>query len=312
MRLVFAGTPRFAELALVAIGEAGHDVVLVLTQPDRPAGRGLKPHPSPVKELALRRGYPVFQPSSLRDPLTHQPIRDAAPDVLVVAAYGLILPQAVLDIPRYGAINIHASLLPRWRGAAPIHRAILAGDAETGISIMLMDAGLDTGPVLLKQSVPIHTHDDAASLHDRLAMLGAEMIVRGLGLIEAGRMAAIDQPETGATYAKKIDKSEYRIDWTRPAEQIERSVRAFRPAPGASTSLHDKPLKIWNTEILQDDTGASALPGTVLAADARGIVVACGTGCLKVTELQRAGGNRMGAANFLSGQQIAPGTRLGA
>ena len=311
MRIVFAGTPRFAELALDALGRAGHEIVLVLTQPDRPSGRGMKPHPSPVKALAERRGYPVLQPSGLRDPATHQPIRDAAPDVMVVAAYGLILPQAVLDIPRHGAINIHASLLPRWRGAAPIHRAILAGDAETGICIMRMDAGLDTGPVLLRESLAILEDDDVASLHERLAGMGAEMIVRTLGLVEAGTVVAVAQPDTGATYANKVDKAETRIDWRRSARELERSVRAFRPSPCASTSLHGTPLKIWRAIAIGDDSESDVMPGTVLSADINGILVACGSGCRKVTELQRAGGNRLNIASVLSGQSVAPGTRLG-
>jgi methionyl-tRNA formyltransferase len=272
----------------------------------------MKSHPSPVKALALQRGYPVFQPPSLRDPTAHQPIREVAPDVLVVAAYGLILPQAVLDIPRFGAINIHASLLPRWRGAAPIQRAILAGDSETGISIMKMDAGLDTGPVLLQKSCAIRADDDAASLHDRLAELGAEMIVRALGLMEAAGVVAVVQPDAGTTYANKIDKAETQIDWTQSAVALERAVRAFRPSPGASTSLHNIPLKIWCAEVIPEMVEHASIPGTVLAADAAGMVVACGSGCLRVTELQRAGGKRLSFASFLGGQQIAPGTRLGA
>ena len=262
---------------------------------------------SPVKRYALRHGLPLFQPSTLKSEEAAGPIRDTRPDALVVAAYGLIVPAPMLQIARYGAINIHASLLPRWRGAAPIQRAILAGDQETGISIMRMDAGLDTGPVFRRESIPIEPDDDAGTLHDRLAALGARMIVQTLQDMLEGRPQAIAQPEEGVTYARKIDKNEATLDWTRPAAELERAVRAFRPVPGAATRLAGENIKVWRARVL----AARGAAGEALAAGDDGIVVACGEQALQITELQRQGGRRLPAGEFLRGRPIAPGARFG-
>ena len=278
----------------------------MLTQPDRPAGRGLRPAASAVKRLALSHELEVFQPESLRDEAARARIGVARPDFLVVAAYGLILPQAVLDIPARGALNIHASLLPRWRGAAPIQRALLAGDAETGITIMQMDAGLDTGPMLLQQRIAIAPDDDAQTLHDKLAGLGAQMIVAAIAEAAAGRARPVPQPAAGASYARKIGKREADIDWRAPAVQIERTVRAMRPAPGAAARLNGIVLKLWRARVAD----ARGEPGRVLAAGPEGILVACGQDALLVEELQRAGGRRLPAAEFLRGVTVAPGARL--
>jgi methionyl-tRNA formyltransferase len=304
VKVGFGGTPEFARAALQAIVEAGFEVPLVLTQPDRPSGRGQKLQASPVKQYALDCGIPVHQPERLRDPATHQPIIAVAPDVMVIAAYGLILPQAVLDIPRLGCLNIHASLLPRWRGAAPIQRAIEAGDRETGVTIMRMEAGLDTGPMLLKESLPITADDTAATLHDRLAALGARLIVDALRRLEELRPEI--QPAEGVTYANKIDKAEAQLDFRRPAEELARRVRAFDPFPGAAATLDDTPVKLWRATAER----GSGNPGAVLAADGSGIVVACGEGALRITELQKPGGKRLGAADFLRGFPIALGRRF--
>ncbi|MEW5783023.1 MAG: methionyl-tRNA formyltransferase [Pseudomonadota bacterium] len=304
LRVAFAGTPEFAAVALRAILAAGFPVPLVLTQPDRPAGRGQKPVMSPVKAVAQEHGIPVHQPEKLRDPATHAPLIEAAPDVLVVAAYGLILPSAVLGIPKHGCLNIHASLLPRWRGAAPIQRAIEAGDKETGITIMQMDAGLDTGPLLLAESVKIGADETAGSLHDKLASLGGRLIVEALRCFDT--LTPTPQPAEGVTYAAKIDKAEGMIDWTRPAVEIERKMRAFDPFPGCSAQLHDTTLKLWRAE-LAPGQGA---PGEILAVAPSGIVVACGDGALKLTELQKPGGRRLPAADFLRGFPLAAGERF--
>ncbi len=304
MKVIFAGTPEFARVALSAILAAGHDVVLVLTQPDRPSGRGMKLTSSPVKQEAERYGIPVYQPANLKDPSTHEAIRAAKADVMVVAAYGLILPQAVLDIPSRGCLNIHASLLPRWRGAAPIQRAIEAGDAETGICIMQMEAGLDTGPVLLEKRQPISDSDTGASLHDKLATLGAEAIAEALAKLDD--LKKVVQPEKGVTYASKLSKEEAKIDWSSPSELVIRKVRAFNPVPGAWTLLNNEPLKIWRAQLVQ----SKGKPGDVLSVDG-GIVVACGEGAIKVTELQKPGSRRMESAAFLAGVKIKPGMRLG-
>ena len=305
MKLIFAGTPAFAALALAAILDAGHEVALVLTQPDRPAGRGMSLQSSPVKQLAQARGIPVFQPPSLKDVAAQEMIRAVGAEAMVVAAYGLILPQAVLDMPRFGCLNIHASLLPRWRGAAPIQRAILAGDAETGVCIMQMEAGLDTGPVLLSESVPIAVDDTAASLHDHLAELGGRLIVSAL----AGRpLPQKVQPAEGVTYAAKIDKAESEIDWARPAAEIDRAIRAFNPSPGVSTKIDGFAVKLWHGRL---ETG-NGRPGQVLAVDRDGILIACGDGALRVTELQKAGGKRLPAAQFVAGHALQPGAFFGA
>ena len=306
MKLIFAGTPVFAAQALGAILAAGHQVALVLTQPDRQSGRGMAVHASPVKELALANGIEVFQPPTLKDDAAQQRLRDVGADAMIVAAYGLILPQAVLDTPRLGCINIHASLLPRWRGAAPIQRALLAGDRETGVCIMQMDAGLDTGAVLHRASLPIDDDDTAASLHDKLADLGARLIVEALA---KSPLTPSAQPVQGATYAAKIDKAEAWLDWRLPALQLARQVRAFNPFPGAAARVGGNPLKVWRAEVEHAD-GIRAEPGTVLAADKAGIVVACGQGALRLTELQKAGGKRLPVAQYLGGAPLAAGTRF--
>jgi len=311
MRVVFAGTPEFAAVALQRLHAAGFEIPLVLTQPDRPAGRGMKLHASPVKAFAQLHGIAVAQPRGLR--LDGKYADDAAeasaalqaarPDVMVVAAYGLILPPWALELPRLGCLNIHASLLPRWRGAAPIHRAIEAGDAETGITIMRMDAGLDTGDMLLVGREPIRADDTTASLHDRLAGLGGRLIVEALELAACGGLAPVRQPEEGVTYAHKIEKAEAVIDWRLPAVQIERCLRAFDPFPGGVATLAGQQLKVWRAQVC---VGAGQ-PGQVLRAGEAGVDVACGEGALRLTELQRAGGKRLPAAAFLAGHPIASG-----
>lgn len=299
MKIVFAGTPGFAARALFALIDAGHQIVLVLTQPDRPAGRGMKLQPSAVKQLALAHDLPVYQPDRLRDPSSHGPIRDAAPEVIVVAAYGLILPQAVLDIPPRGCLNIHASLLPRWRGAAPIQRAIEAGDPVTGITIMRMEAGLDTGPMLLSEPVHIAPDDTAGSLHDRLADVGGRSIVTTLAQFD--QLTEVTQPTEGVTYARKVEKAESIVDWRRTATEIDRQIRAFNPMPGAVAVLHGAPIKIWRSAVV---TGQGR-PGQILSTGMAGIDVACDTGALRLFELQRAGGRRLPAAEFLAGFPLA-------
>jgi len=300
MKIIFAGTPEFARLALSALAEAGHEVALVLTQPDRKSGRGMRLAPSPVKQEAEKRGIPVCQPESLKDPATHGPIKATDAEVMVVAAYGLILPQAVLDIPARGCLNIHASLLPRWRGAAPIQRAIEAGDSETGICIMHMEAGLDTGPVLLEKHLPILETDTGASLHDKLAALGAQAVVEALARLDG--LKPVPQSEQGVTYAAKLSKEDARLDWTLPAAVLERKIRAFNPVPGAWTLLDGEPLKIWQAELVS----GKGRPGEILSVD-NGILVACGEGALKIHELQKAGARRMDAAAFLAGVKMPPG-----
>jgi methionyl-tRNA formyltransferase len=281
---------------------AGHEIVLVLTQPDRPAGRGLRAVPSPVKRLALAHGIEVFQPPNFKTAHDVQRVRALRPDALVVAAYGLLLPPPLLDAGASGALNIHASLLPRWRGAAPIQRALLAGDRETGISIMQMDAGLDTGPVLAQASIAIAPDEDAGTLGERLAELGAAMIVDTLAAVEAGRTRAVPQPAEGVTYARKIEKSDTRLDWKRPATELERAVRALRPAPGAATALQGEPIKIWRARVVK----AELAPGAVT----QDLVVGCGEGALQVIELQRAGGTKLPAKEFLRGRPLPPDARF--
>ena len=300
MKIVFAGTPDFAALSLNALLAAGHDIALVLTQPDRPSGRGMVLRSSPVKIAAEASGIDVFQPLTLKDPATQERIRAVQADAMIVAAYGLILPQAVLDMPRFGCINIHASLLPRWRGAAPIQRAIEAGDTESGVCIMQMEAGLDTGPVLLSGHVPIAADETAGTLHDKLADMGARLIVETLAKLP---IDAVVQPEIGVTYAAKIEKAEAQIDWRRPAREIERQIRAFNPFPGAAGTLDGAAIKVWRSELV----AAAAPPGTVVSVERSGIVVACGDGGLCLTELQKAGGKRLPVAQFLAGNPIAPG-----
>ena len=309
LRVGFAGTPLFAATALAAILDAGFDVAAALTRPDRPQGRGLKLTPSAVKLLAMQRGLALFQPATLKDKLAQAELAGAALDVLVVAAYGLILPQTVLDGPRFGCINIHASLLPRWRGAAPIQRALLEGDTQTGISIMQMDSGLDTGALISSHAMPIGPRDSAATLTGRLAALGGEVIVSTLAdLQRQGRVDAAPQDEAGASYARKISRDEAVIDWREPASAIDRRVRALNPTPGAVTTLDEKPIKIWLSEPAPGRFGAH---GTVARADCGGLVIACGDGALVVRELQRPGGRRLGASAFLAGNPIEPGHRVG-
>ena len=321
LRVAFAGTPEFARVALDALLAAGFEVPLVLTQPDRPAGRGMKLQASPVKQLALARGISVAQPRSLR--LDGRWPQDAAAaraalqaarlDAMVVAAYGLILPQWVLDTPRLGCLNIHASLLPRWRGAAPIHRAIEAGDAATGVTIMQMDAGLDTGDMLLREAVPIGPGDTTATLHDTLAALGGRLVVQALQQAARGALAPVPQPDEGVTYAHKIEKAEAAIDWCAPAAQIARRVRAFDPFPGASTTAAGEPLKLW--ACAPEPEGAlqpGSVPGSVVSVGDAGVDVLCGDGrLLRLTELQRAGGRRLAARDFLRGFPLPVGTVLG-
>jgi len=313
LRVVFAGTPEFARTALESLLGAGLAVPLVLTQPDRPAGRGMKLQPSPVKRCALEHGLPVAQPRSLRldgkypqeAAAARATLEAAGADLMVVAAYGLILPPWVLDLPRLGCFNIHASLLPRWRGAAPIQRAIEAGDTETGVTIMQMDAGLDTGDMLLAERTAIAPDDTTASLHDKLAVLGARLVVEAIELAACGGLRPVPQPQAGVTYAHKIDKGEAAIDWSQPAAAIERRLRAFDPFPGATAAIAGETVKVWRC--VPAPPGGPAAPGTVLRVGADGVLVACGDGALRLTELQRAGGKRLPVADFLHGFAIEPG-----
>ena len=298
MRIAFAGTPQFAATALQALLAAGHEVAPVLTQPDRPAGRGMKLQVSAVKVLARQHGLALAQPSGLRLDGRHgaeaqaaqEALRTARPEVIVVAAYGLILPNWVLDLPRHGCINIHASLLPRWRGAAPIQRAIEAGDAETGITIMQMNAGLDTGPTLHMRRTAIEPHDTAASLHNRLAALGGELIVETLSLLARGALAPMLQSDEGITYARKIEKHEAALDWRDSAVNLERRVRAFDPFPGATLTDHDQAVKVWRAAV---DASGHGAPGEVLSTPPGPLRVACGQGALELIELQRPGSRRV-------------------
>ena len=309
MRIVFAGTPEFAAHHLQALLNAGQSVVAVYTQPDRPAGRGQKLMPSPVKQLAERHGLAVRQPPTLRDPAAQAELAALAPDLMVVVAYGLILPQAVLDIPRLGCINSHASLLPRWRGAAPIQRAVEAGDAESGVTVMRMEAGLDTGPMLLKARTPIGPGDTGGSLHDRLAELGAAAVVRALQGLADGTLTGEVQDDALATYAHKLNKDEATLDWRRPAVELERRIRAFTPWPVCHTRLDGETLKVLAA---RPEQGAGE-PGTVLAASRDGLSVACGEGALCLTRLQLPGGKPLDFADLYNSrrERFAPGTVLG-
>jgi len=301
MRIVFAGTPAFAVPSLRA-AHARNEVVAVYTQPDRPAGRGRGLTPSPVKLEAIQRGIPVLQPESLRKKSSQEALRELAPDLMIVVAYGLILPQAVLDIPRFGCWNVHASLLPRWRGAAPIQRAIEAGDAETGVCLMQMEAGLDTGPVLLSQRTPIGDQETGGQLHDRLSELGARVLADGLGLLRAGmRPMAQPQPEAGATYAHKLEKHEARLDWSQPADALARKVRAFEPWPVAEATVAGERLRIHGAVAL--DLAHRAEPGTLLTAGRQGLDIACGEGALRLRVVQREGGKAITAADYLNARR---------
>jgi methionyl-tRNA formyltransferase len=303
VRVIFAGTPEFAAQAMQAIVAAGHEVALVLTQPDRPAGRGMALQPSPVKRLALDKGIEVFQPVTLKEAAAQAKIAAVGAEVMVVAAYGLILPQAVLDLPRFGCLNIHASLLPRWRGAAPIQRALLAGDAETGVCIMQMEAGLDTGAVLLRGRFSIAADDTSATLHDRLAELGAQLVVDALG-----RLPLPGEPQSaeGVTYAQKVGKAEALIDWSLSAAELDRHLRAFNPFPGAQALFGGQTIKLWGAV----PVAGAGENGQILRVDRDSIVVACGSGALAVSELQKAGGKRLPVRDFLAGHPLKAGDRF--
>jgi methionyl-tRNA formyltransferase len=302
LNIVYAGTPEFAATALEALLQAGHHISAVYTQPDRPAGRGRKLKASPVKELALAHGIEVRQPETLKDAATQQALSELKPDVMIVAAYGLLLPAAVLAIPRLGCLNIHASLLPRWRGAAPIQRAILEGDSETGVTIMQMDVGLDTGDMLYKITTPITAEDNAQRLHDRLAELGAQAIVEALVALQAGTLTPQPQDDALANYAKKLNKAEAEIDWQLPAAGLARQVAAFNPWPVTQTRLEDTVLRIWEAEALPDNRQCQ--PGQVIAASKQGIDVACGEGTLRLHRLQLPGGKPLSAAEFLNARTL--------
>jgi methionyl-tRNA formyltransferase len=308
MRLIFAGTPTFAAVILRALICAGHHVELVLTQPDKPAGRGMKLHESAVKKEAQKHGIAVLQPASLKSPSVVERLAGQQAAAIIVAAYGLIIPKTVLELPPFGCINIHASLLPRWRGAAPVQRAVMAGDRETGISIMQMDEGLDTGAILTQKRVPIREDDTGASLHDKLANLGARLIVHALPRIEHGKLKPQPQSHEDACYAKKLSKAEAAIDWNKEAAELGRLVRALNPDPGAYGILRGERLKVWEAALLN----ASGAPGQVVAAGPPGIVVACGRGGLRLKTLQRPGGKPLAAEDFLRGFTIQPGERFAA
>lgn len=310
LRLVFAGTPEFAAEHLKALLDTPHSIVAVYTQPDRPAGRGQKLMPSPVKQLALQHGIPVMQPPTLRDADAQAELKALGADLMVVVAYGLILPQVVLDTPRLGCINSHASLLPRWRGAAPIQRAVQAGDAESGVTVMQMEAGLDTGPMLLKVVTPITADDTGGSLHDRLAALGPQAVVQAIGQLAAGTLVGEVQDDALATYAHKLNKDEARIDWSRPADELERLVRAFNPWPICHSTLGGEPLKVLAAELGE----GQGQPGQILAASKDGLTVACGSGALRLTRLQLPGGKPLAFADLFNSrrEQFAAGLVLGA
>ena len=309
LRIVFAGTPEFAAEHLKALLASPHEIVAVYTQPDRPAGRGQKLMPSPVKQLALEHGIAVYQPASLRNEEAQAELAALKPDLMVVVAYGLILPQAVLDIPRLGCINSHASLLPRWRGAAPIQRAVQAGDAESGVTVMQMEAGLDTGPMLLKVSTPISASDTGGSLHDRLAQLGPQAVLQAIAGLAAGTLIGAVQDDALANYAHKLNKDEARLDFSRPAVELERLVRAFHPWPICHTMLNGDALKVHAAEIGE----GKGSPGTILAADKNGLTVACGDGALRLTRLQLPGGKPLAFADLYNSRrdQFAAGLVLG-
>lgn len=309
LRIVFAGTPEFAAEHLKALLDGPHELVAVYTQPDRPAGRGQKLMPSPVKQLALEHGLTVLQPPTLRDPAAQAELAALKPDLMVVVAYGLILPQVVLDIPRLGCINSHASLLPRWRGAAPIQRAVEAGDADSGVTVMQMEAGLDTGPMLLKVITPISAEDTGGSLHDRLAELGPDAVVKAIAGLAAGTLKGEVQDDALATYAHKLNKEEARIDWARPADELERRIRAFTPWPVCHTILGEAALKVLGAKPAQ----GQGAPGEILDASRDGLLVACGDGALLLTRLQLPGGKPLAFADLFNSrrEQFAPGLVLG-
>ena len=308
MKIVFAGTPDFSVPTLQLLLDGPHDIVAVYSQPDRPAGRGRKTTASPVKQLAMQYDVPVYQPVSFKEEAARQVLSALQPDLMVVIAYGLILPQVVLDIPRLGCVNVHASLLPRWRGAAPVQRAILAGDTETGVCLMQMDAGLDTGDVLACTACPIAADDSGSRLHDKLAQLGAQLLSANLAALERGELEPRQQDEALACYAGKLKKSEALIDWDMPADEILRRVRAFNAWPVAETRYAGHQLRIWNARVAPG--GTDALPGTVLSVDKTGIEVACGAGRLQLLELQLPGARAVTAGEFVNAHAVA-GVRLG-
>jgi len=308
LRIVFAGTPDFAAVALQALIDSAHDVVAVYTQPDRPAGRGRKLKPGPVKQLAVAHNIPVCQPVSLKDEDEQQALRNWHADVMVVAAYGLILPKAVLDIPRYGCLNIHGSILPRWRGAAPIQRAILAGDKETGITIMQMDVGLDTGDMLMRTPITIEKDDNGGSLHDKLAAQGAKDLLTVLDQVASQSLTPVKQDDAQANYAHKLEKAEAQINWSQDAQDIERLIRAFNPWPVAFTPFNGKPLRIYQAKLVEQEGDA----GQILSADKHGIIIACGKQALRLLQLQPAGSKVMDAAAFINGHgdKLVVGNKL--
>lgn len=307
MKIIFAGTPIFAAAALEALIAAGHEVLLALTQPDRPAGRGMKTVASAVKLIALDYKIPILQPTTLKSETLHEELISVGADVMVVAAYGLILPATVLNIPRHGCFNIHASLLPRWRGAAPIQQAILAGDQETGITIMQMDTGLDTGAMLYKARLAIESNDTMLTLHDKLCKLGAQSIVTALTLLQQEKLIATAQDEAFACYAPKINKADAVIDWQQQADQIDRLIRAYNPSPGAFTQFRGERLKIWQGKVVIGESGS---PGKIIAIRRDGIIVACGVNAIMLEILQKPGGRKISATEFLAGHPLQPGDRF--
>ncbi|MDF2182499.1 methionyl-tRNA formyltransferase [Neptuniibacter sp. CAU 1671] len=309
LKIVFAGTPDFAASSLQALLDSRHEVIGVYTQPERPAGRGRTLTASPVKQLALQHSIPVYQPQTLKQPEDQQTLAALKPDLMVVVAYGLLLPQAVLDIPRLGCINVHASLLPRWRGAAPIHRAMLAGDSETGVTIMQMDAGLDTGAMLYKTHCPINPDETSGQLHDKLAQQGAEALVSCLDLIQQGTVVAEVQNDAEACYAEKLSKQEGQLNWSSSAAELDRKIRGLCPWPVAFFQYQEQTIRVWQAQPLTDQTG---IPGKILAADKSGIVVACGEGALRLQQLQLPGKKPMAVADILNARQdsFAPGLQL--
>lgn len=309
MRIIFAGTPDFAAASLAALLAAKHQVVAVYSQPDRPSGRGRKLTASPVKQLALEHHIPVEQPLNFKDPLDRQRLADYQADVMVVVAYGLILPQAILDTPKYGCLNIHASLLPRWRGAAPIQRAILAGDTETGVCIMQMAAGLDTGPVLKRVSLPIASDDTAQSLHDKLATSGAETLLSTLDNLEALQAQAVAQDDSQTCYADKLQKAEAIIDWQQSAVRIDRQIRAFNPWPVAQTLWRGETMRIWSAQL--SDAALTGQPGEIVRVDRDALLVATGNGVLRIEQIQLPGKRSMAVADLLNSQTIKTGEQLG-
>lgn len=316
MRIVFAGTPDFARAALKALHEAGHEIVAVLTQPDRPSGRGRALTQSPVKEYALDLGLPVMQPESLRlgkpgADDTRAALNALAPDLMIVAAYGLILPKDILDLPRYGCLNIHASLLPRWRGAAPIQRALAAGDLQTGVALMQMEEGLDTGPVWHEEKIAIAPDDNFATLHDRLRDMGARALVALLKEFPASGKTAVPQPSEGITYAHKISREDTVIDWSQSAQMVRDQIRAFDPYPGALAQLRGEQLKLFSVSDIVSDTVSDTVPGTILEASPQGLVIACGEGAVRVGAIQRPGAKRILIREFLNGRSLSKGDRFG-